>query len=79
MPVIMKDKTVYINEEARAKLMEFWITNYLNNMKRLIPEMAADLADNHIAITGVKIAPTDAHQLLQSPLLLSEETWSKQR
>jgi hypothetical protein len=57
MALIMPDKTLYINEEARAKLMEFWPQTYRTNLIRLIPKMAADLASGHIAVNGVKTVP----------------------
>jgi hypothetical protein len=60
MLVIMPDKTIYINEQARAKLAEFWKINYMANMKRLIPGMAQQLASNIIYVTGVKMT-TDTH------------------
>lgn len=55
MVMIMADKTVLVNEAARAKLSEFWQTNYSTNMERLIPIMAKELADDTLYVTGVKI------------------------
>jgi hypothetical protein len=52
MLLIMPDKTVLVNEAARAKLAEFWQNNYATNMKRLIPQMAAELANNILSVTG---------------------------
>ncbi|UBF29334.1 hypothetical protein K9N68_16750 [Kovacikia minuta CCNUW1] len=57
MVLIMRDKTLYINEAARAELMEFWEVNYLPNMKRLIPMMAKELADDILSVIGVKVVP----------------------
>jgi hypothetical protein len=54
MALILSDKTLYINDEARAKLMEFWPQTYRANLIRLIPKMAADLASGHISVNGVK-------------------------
>lgn len=54
MALIMPDKTLYINEEARAKLNQFWPKTYHTNLTRLIPKMAADLAGGDIAVNGVK-------------------------
>jgi len=54
MVLIMADKTVLINEVARAKLSEFWQRNYRTNMEKLIPMMAKELADDTLYVTGVK-------------------------
>jgi len=54
MLLIMSDKTVFVNEAARAKLSEFWQSNYNINMKRLIFMMAEELADDNIFVNGVK-------------------------
>ncbi len=54
MVLITADKTLYINEEARAKLAEIWPLTYDFNLKRLIPLMAADIADGFFAVNGVK-------------------------
>jgi hypothetical protein len=55
MLLIMADKTLYVNEDARAKLEEFWQNNYSANLKRLIPFMAQELANDVLSVTGVKI------------------------
>lgn len=55
MVLILPDKTVLVNEDAKAKLIEFWKANYRNNMERFIPVMAQELADGIIAVTGVKV------------------------
>jgi hypothetical protein len=55
MVLIMADKTVLVNEVARAKLSEFWQHNYKTNMKKLIPMMAKELADDTLYVTGVKV------------------------
>lgn len=55
MVLIMADKTVLMNEVARAKLAELWQRNYSINMERLIPVMAKELADDTLYVTGVKI------------------------
>jgi hypothetical protein len=54
MVLITPDKTIYVNEEAREKLAEFWIKAYRNNINRLIPMMADNLANDIISVTGVK-------------------------
>lgn len=54
MVLIMADKTVLVNEVARAKLSEFWQHNYRINMEKLIPMMAKELADDTLYVTGVK-------------------------
>jgi hypothetical protein len=57
MVLITKEKTIYINEAAREKLAEFWPKTYHTNMQRLIPLMAEQLANDIIAVNGVKIVP----------------------
>ena len=54
MLLITPEKTVYVNEEARAELSALWSKAYGANMKRLIPMMAEELADDIIAVNGVK-------------------------
>lgn len=56
MVLIMPNKSVLVNEVARAKLSEFWQLNYKTNMEQLIPMMAKQLADDILYVTGVKIA-----------------------
>ncbi|TRT80550.1 MAG: hypothetical protein EWV83_01660 [Microcystis sp. M_OC_Ca_00000000_S217Cul] len=55
MVLITPDKTIYVNEEAREKLSEFWIKAYENNINQLIPMMAENLANDIISVTGVKM------------------------
>jgi hypothetical protein len=54
MALITEDKTVFINEDARKNLQEFWPRTYNANMKKLIPMMARDLANDIISVNGVK-------------------------
>jgi hypothetical protein len=54
MVLIMPDKTVFVNEAARAKLSEFWESSYPANMKLLIPMMARQLANDILSVNGVK-------------------------
>ena len=54
MVLIRADKTVLVNETARAKLSEFWQHNYSLNLERLIPIMAKELAEDTLYVTGVK-------------------------
>lgn len=54
MVLIMPDKTVLVNEAARAKLSKFWQSNYSINLNRLIPTMADELADDSLFVNGVK-------------------------
>jgi hypothetical protein len=54
MVLILPDKTVLVNEIARAKLSEFWQSNYGVNLKRLLPIMAKELANNSLFVNGVK-------------------------
>ena len=55
MVFITKDKTIYVNEEARAKLMSEWPNTYATNIKRLIPMMATQLANDILSVNGVKV------------------------
>ena len=64
MVLIMSDKTVYVNEDAKAKLSEFWQSNYITNMKRLIPIMAEELANDIIAVNSVKTVSSKSHHRL---------------
>jgi hypothetical protein len=54
MVLILPDKTVLVNEAARTKLSEFWQNNYSTNLKRLIPMMAKELANDSLFVNGVK-------------------------
>lgn len=54
MILITEDKTVYVNEYAREKMFEFWPRTYSTNMEYLIPLMAEELANDIIAVNGVK-------------------------
>jgi len=56
MLLILPDKTVLVNEAARAKLSDFWQSNYSTNLKRLIPMMAKELANDSLFVNGVKTA-----------------------
>lgn len=58
MVLITRDKTVYVNEDARQELMKIWQTHYANNVEMLLPSMVKDLMDGFVAITGVKIVDT---------------------
>lgn len=69
MVMIMPDKTVFVNEVARAKLSEFWRSNYAVNMKQLIPMMAEELADDIIFVNGVKTVKSQS----------SKRVWGKAR
>jgi len=57
MVLITKEKDIYVNEVAREKLFRLWGLAYNPNMKRLIPMMAEELANDIIAVNGVKIVP----------------------
>lgn len=54
MVLIAQQKNIYINEDARDKLTKLWSKNYNKNIKRLIPMMAEELANNIISVNGVK-------------------------
>lgn len=54
MVLITKEKTVYVNEDAREKICKLWSKNYETNIAFLIPVMADELANDIIAVNGVK-------------------------
>ena len=54
MVLITADKTVYLNEDAREQLLKEWPMAYKTNIKRLIPMMAEELANDIISVNGVK-------------------------
>ena len=54
MVLITADKTVYLNEDATEQLAKEWPIAYKTNIKRLIPMMAEDLANDIISVNGVK-------------------------
>ncbi|MGV2832044.1 hypothetical protein [Myxosarcina sp. GI1(2024)] len=58
MVLIAADKTVYINEDAREQLLKEWPLAYKTNLKRLIPMMAEELANDIISVNGVKTDPS---------------------
>jgi hypothetical protein len=55
MVLITKEKKIYINEAAREELFRMWGSAYKPNMKRLIPMMAEELANDIIAVNGINI------------------------
>jgi hypothetical protein len=55
MILITKEKKIYVNEAARAKLSELWGRAYKSNVERLIPVMAEQLANDIIAVNGVSV------------------------
>jgi hypothetical protein len=81
MVLIMPDKTVFVNEAARAKLAEFWQNNYIPNMKRLIPLIVQDLADDAIFVNGVKVVPTQSPRRIwgKAPKEAPRRIWGKAR
>ncbi len=54
--LITNNDELYINEEARNKLMQLWQKNYQKNIEMFLPFMAKELAKNIISVTGVRIA-----------------------
>ena len=53
MVLIAPDKKLYINEDARKQLRNIWPKTYDDNMKRMIPKMADELANDIISVNGV--------------------------
>jgi hypothetical protein len=58
MVLITRDKTVYVNEDARQELMKIWQAHYTSNLEMLFPSMVKDLMDGFCAVTGVKVVDT---------------------
>ncbi len=56
MVLITAAQSIYINEDAREYLANAWSKNYQTNIKRLIPGMVDNLAEEQIAVQGVTIA-----------------------
>ncbi|MCI5157242.1 MAG: hypothetical protein D3906_02185 [Candidatus Electrothrix sp. AUS1_2] len=54
MVLITPEKKLYINEDARKQLRNIWPKTYDDNMKRMIPKMADELANDIISVNGVK-------------------------
>jgi hypothetical protein len=48
-----KDRTAYVNEDAREKLSQYWVVAYEHNMKLFIPQMAEVLDQGFFAVNGV--------------------------
>ena len=54
MVLITPEKKLYINEDARKQLRNIWPETYDDNMKRMIPKMADELARDFFSENGVK-------------------------
>ena len=54
MVVITKEEELLINEPARAYLKKAWQKNYDDNIRKLLPAMAAQLNDGYFSVNGVK-------------------------
>lgn len=55
MVLITEDKTVYINEDARQELINFWPKTYKHNITKLIPMMAKDIVEGFVSVDGVSV------------------------
>jgi hypothetical protein len=65
MVLITKNKDIYVNEDARALLAQQWEGGvYKKNMEILIPMMADDLANDILAVNGVKHASSYLESIL---------------
>ena len=53
MARVDKDDGLFVNEEARDKLKELWLDQYTNNVEKLIPYWAIQLAAGSIPLMGV--------------------------
>ncbi|MBV6393017.1 MAG: hypothetical protein KPEEDBHJ_02247 [Anaerolineales bacterium] len=55
MLLIDEKNRVHINEDARAKLKEYWSDSYEHNLKVMISHMADELSRGFLSVNGVKI------------------------
>lgn len=62
MMLVEKSGQVYINEQARVRLMSLWPAAYGNNLKKLIPVFSRQLNNGEIPINGVKVTKGDFRQ-----------------
>ena len=53
MALVDKDDGLFVNEQARDKLKELWLDQYTNNVEKLIPYWAIQLAAGSIPLMGV--------------------------
>jgi hypothetical protein len=56
MVLITKNKDIYVNENAREQLVLSWNKAYTKNIELILLGMAKELANDILAVTGVKIA-----------------------
>jgi len=54
MVLLEPSGAVYVNENARTKLREYWPQTYDSNMRQLIPAFIKQLMNNELPINGVK-------------------------
>lgn len=59
MVLITKNFELFINEKARDYLQTEWPLSYNENIAKLIPSMAEELANDGFWVTGVKTKDTD--------------------
>jgi hypothetical protein len=55
MLLIDEKNKVHVNEEARAKLKDYWGESYGHNLKVMIPHMVDELSHGFLSVNGVKI------------------------
>jgi len=55
MALVDKTEGLFVNEKAREKLQELWEDQYANNINKLIPYWAVELAAGSLPLIGVKI------------------------
>jgi len=54
MVLVTADNKVYVNEQAREKLLEYWPETYEANLNKLIPMMVSELSEGMLSVTGVQ-------------------------
>jgi hypothetical protein len=54
MLLITKNDELFINEKALNKLKLFWENSYIENIQKLLPFMAAEIATGILSVNGVK-------------------------
>jgi len=55
MLLIDEKNKVHVNEEARARLKDYWGESYEHNIKIMIPHMVDELSHGFLSVNGVKM------------------------
>jgi len=55
MLLIDEKNKVYVNEEARSRLKDYWGESYEHNLKIMIPHMVDELSHGFLSVNGAKM------------------------